>query len=193
MKKVLLVLLCLAFAAPTYAVTGVAFGLRGGLATNYDQPGFEADKDYMTQAGLIVKWTSVPYVDVIFTGDYAWKKESFSYIGLPLEMKWHDFQFSASAVYPFEVPVVSPYAGAGLGTHSLGYDYSTGGSWVLSDYGIESSGSETRLGYHLVGGFDVGIPTFPLTFNAEIRMHWIDTPGDAIQYNSFVAGLTFGL
>jgi len=196
MKKLLLVLLCLAFAAPTYALTGISIGVKGGMVTNYDQPGFAVpgeDTEGMNLAGLQVKFTKLPLVDLIVSGEYAWKKDEYSGFGESLELTRSDILFSASAVYPVTLPVVKPYLGGGLATHTLGYDYLAVGGWALETYGVDVPENETRMGYHLMGGFDVGLPTFPLTFNAEFRLNWISTPDEMAKYNSFTAGLSFNL
>ncbi len=196
MKKLLLALLLLSMALPAQALTGLSVGVRGGLVTSYDQPGLAIpgnETDQMTLGGLNLKFSRLPMVDIIVTGEYAWKTDSYSGFGQNIELTQRDLLFSASVVYPLKLQLVSPYAGAGLATHSLGYEYVEPVSWTLSTYGIEIPGNATKLGYHLVGGFDLKFPAFPLTFNAEFRMNWINTDNENTTYNSFVAGLNFNL
>jgi opacity protein-like surface antigen len=196
MKKLLLLLICVLFAAPTFALTGVSFGIKGGLVTNYDQPGFAIpgeETDNMTLAGLQMRVNTLPMLDVILTGEYAWKNDSYQIMGQGFDLNRHDWLFTASAVYPIPFQIVSPYLGAGLGTHSLGYDVTMPSSWTLEDYDIWIPVSETRFGYHLMTGVVFKVPTFPLNFNAEFRLNWVDTPGDVTKYNSFTAGLSFAL
>jgi len=196
MKKLLVALICVLFAAPAFALTGVSFGLKGGLVTNYDQPTFSIpgqDAEAMPLGGLQVRVSSIPVVDVILTGEYAWKKESYSVMGYGFDVKRHDLLFSASAVYPIPMQIISPYFGGGFGTHNLGYDLATPASWALDDYEITVPGDETKLGYHLMTGVEFKFPAFPLNFNAEFRLNWIDTEGDMTKYNAFTAGVSFTL
>jgi opacity protein-like surface antigen len=196
MKKVLLILFCVLFAAPVYALTGISFGVRGGLVAGYDQPGLEIpgyDTDQMTLGGLHVRVSTLPMFDLIVAGEYAWKNEKYSGFGEEFELKRHDLLFAASAVYPIKFSVVSPYLGGGLGTHSLGYDYVEPPGWSLADYGIDVPDNTTKMGYHLMAGADVKVPAFPLFFNAEYRINWISTPDDVTKYHSIIAGLNFSL
>nr|MBN2276868.1 outer membrane beta-barrel protein [candidate division Zixibacteria bacterium] len=196
MKRLILTLIILALAAPGYALTGISIGVKGGMVSNYEQPGFAVpgeDTDAMNLAGLQLKFTKLPMIDLIVSGEYAWKKETYSGFGQSFELTRSDLQFSASAIYPFSLPVVTPYLGAGVATHSLGYDYVEPVGWALDTYDIEVPGNETRMGYHLMGGFDVGLPAFPLTLNAEYRLNWVSTPDEVTKYNSITAGLSFSL
>ena len=196
MKKLFIVMLCLAFAAPSFALTGVSFGIKGGLLTDYDQPSLTApseDNNNMALGGLTVKFNSLPMVNVIVSGEYAWKTYSYTAIDGNFDLKARDLLFSASAVYPFELPFATPYVGGGLATHSLGYDVSIPDSWTLSEEDLGVPGTETRMGYHLMAGFDVGLPTIPLKLNAEYRLNWVDMPAETAKVNSFSIGLLFSL
>jgi len=196
MKKILLTSILVLMAMPAFALTGVSFGLRGGLVTNFDQPGFATpgyETDQMPIGGLHVRVSTLPMFDLIVTGEYAWKKNSYDWSGQDLEITHRDLLFSASVVYPMKLKPFSPYAGAGMATHSLGYDYVEPAGWSLSTYGVEVPGNTTKMGYHLIGGVDLKVPTFPLSFSAEFRMNWINTEDEATKYNSFVAGLNFSL
>ncbi len=196
MKRLLLTLFLVILAMPAFALTGVSIGLRGGLVTNFDQPGFATpgyESNQMPIGGLHVRVSTLPMFDLIVTGEYAWKKNSYSWSGESLEISQRDLLFSASVVYPIKLKPISPYAGVGMATHSLGYDFAVPSGWSLSTYGVEVPGNTTRLGYHLVGGVDLKVPMFPLSFSAEFRMNWINTPDEVTKYDSIVAGLNFSL
>ena len=196
MKKLLVVMFLLAFAAPSFALTGVSFGVKGGLLTDYDQPSFSApseDNVNMALGGLTVKFTSLPMVNVIVSGEYAWKTNSFTSYDETIDLKTHDLLFSASAVYPFQLPFATPYLGGGLATHNIGFDVDYPASWALADEADAFSVSDTRMGYHLMAGFDVGLPTLPLKLNAEYRLNWIDMEVETAKINSFSLGLLFSL
>ena len=196
MKKLLMLTICLLFAVPSFAITGISLGVKGGLVTDYNQPGFSVpnqETDNMALAGLQVRLSSLPIVDLIVTGEYAWKNESYSVLGQDFELKRHDFLFSASAIYPVKLPAVSPYLGGGVATHSLGYDYAVPALWSLEDYDIEVPGNETKMGYHIMGGVDFKLPVFPVSANAEFRINWVNTPQEVTKYNSITIGLSYSL
>jgi opacity protein-like surface antigen len=196
MKKLLLISFLVFLAMPAFALTGVSFGLRGGLVTNFDQPTFATpgyESSAMPIGGLHVRISTLPMFDLIVTGEYAWKKNSYSWSGEELAISQRDLLFSASVVYPIKLKPISPYAGVGIARHSLGYDYTEPSGWSLSTYGVEVPENTTKTGYHLLGGVDLKVPMFPLSFSAEFRMNWINTPEETTKYNSFVAGLNFSL
>ncbi len=196
MKKLLIVMFCLAFAAPSFALTGVSFGVKGGLLTNYDQPSLSTpseDNSNMALGGLQVRFSSIPMFDVIVSGEYAWRSDSYSILGETVDFKTRDLLFSASAVYPFELPFATPYFGAGLATHNVGFDVDYPATWALADEAESISTTETRMGYHLMTGFEIGLPAFPLKLNAEYRLNWIDMPYETAKVNTFTAGLVFSL
>ncbi|MCX6829504.1 MAG: outer membrane beta-barrel protein [candidate division Zixibacteria bacterium] len=196
MKRVILAFLCLMFAAPTFALTGLSFGVKGGFVSNYEQPGlavgdFSAEK--MNLAGAQVKISTLPIINFIVSGNYAWKNNKYDFGGQTFELQMHDLYFDASAVYPIKFQFVSPYFGGGVGSHNLSFDYVKPLSLSLADNDITVPGSVSRLGYHLVGGINIGLPAFPFGISAEYRMNWIDTPGSVTKYNSFTFGLDFKL
>lgn len=194
MRKVIVIVLSCLFATPAFAVTGISFGIKGGLVTSYEQPGFvlpENDPDQMTLAGVQVRVSTLPMVDFILTGEYAWKTEQYTVLTQPFELKRRDLLFTASVIYPLKLTPISPYLGGGIGSHSLGYDYVEPLSWSLDANGFGIPENTTRTGYHLIGGLDLKIPAFPFSINAEFRMNWINTPGELTKYNSLAAGLNF--
>lgn len=196
MKRMLIISFLLLLTAPVHAVSGISFGVKGGMALNYDQAGlsigdFSAKK--MNLAGAQVRITTIPMIDLILSGDYAWKNNSYNFAGQNFDLKMHDLSFNATLVHPFKFPAVSPYVGGGIGSHHLSFDYVSPLSMSLSENGITIPGTETRTGYHLVGGVNIGIPAFPLGFGVEYRLNWIDTPGSVTKYNSLTFGINFSL
>lgn len=196
MKRLLMLLVLLCFAAPSFALTGISLGIRGGMVTNYDQealalPG--ADLEEMNLVGGQLKISTLPLFDVLLAGEYAWKNQSQVYGGDVFELKRHDWVFSATALYPIKLQVISPFLGGGLSSHSLGYDYTRPLSLSLEDNNISVPEADNRLGYHLVGGAEIAPPAFPLTFTAEYRLNWIDTPVEVTKYNSITVSANFKL
>ncbi|MCX6825959.1 MAG: hypothetical protein NTV06_01635 [candidate division Zixibacteria bacterium] len=48
MKKLIYVVICFLLAAPSFALTGISGGVKGGLINGYDQPGLEIS-NYKTE------------------------------------------------------------------------------------------------------------------------------------------------
>lgn len=196
MRKLLIILAVTLMATPAFAITGLSIGVRGGWVNNYDQAGLslgDYKADQMNLFGAQIRFSSLPMVNLILFGDYAWKKNEYDFGGQTFEFKMQDFSFGASLVYPIKLKVVSPYFGGGISSHNLSYDYVKPLSLSLDDEGINIPGSMTRLGYHLSGGVNITLPAFPIGFSAEYRWNWIDTPGEVTDYTSLILGLNYNL
>ncbi len=196
MKKAAILLLCFIMTAPAYAITGLSFGVRGGMVSNYEQAGLTVgsfDTDKMNLVGAQLRISTFPVVNLIISGDYAWKNKQYDFGGQSFELKMHDISYGASLVYPFKFQFISPYVGGGIGNHHLSFDFIRPLTLSLEDNGITVPGSISRIGYHVMGGVNIGLPAFPFDISAEYRLNWIDTPGDVTKYNSFAMGLNFNL
>lgn len=196
MKSILVILLVVLLTAPAFALSGISVGVKGGIVRNYEQTGlslggFSANK--MNLAGGQVRIKTFPMIDVILSGDYAWKTNNYDFYGQNFGLKTKDLSFNATLVHSFSLPLVSPYLGAGIGSHHLSFEAIYPSSLSLSENGITVPGSETRTGYHLVGGVSVGIPTYPISLSAEYRLNWIDTPGEMTKFNSLTFGVNLSL
>ncbi len=196
MKRIMIILLAVLVAVPAFGFSGISLGVKGGVVRNYEQAGltvgdFNANK--MNLAGAQVRITTIPMIDLILSGDYAWKKNSYSFAGQNFDLKMRDMSFNATLVHAFKIPIISPYVGAGIGSHHLSFDYINPYDLSLSGNGITVPGTETRTGYHLVGGVTLGIPAYPIGFGIEYRLNWIDTPGEMTKYHSLTFGINLNL
>jgi hypothetical protein len=171
----LLLLACVAFLIPSLAYGGVGFGLKGGIqkATASDD-----NSENMTLFGADVRLTSLPMVEVIVAGDYSWKK--YSGDGFVPDMKFSIFSVTGSAVMPFKTPMVTPYAGGGLGYYN-----------IKSEIG-DLSGTDNKTGFHIVAGFRAGTPAMPFKLFAEYRHHWVSLDGGTGKYYTLAGGVIFG-
>jgi opacity protein-like surface antigen len=196
MKRIVATLLCLFLAAPAFALTGISFGVKGGVVSNYEQAGLalgDFDLDQMNLGGVQLKISSLPVFNLVLWGDYAWKNKNYDFYGQDFQMKIHDLSFGASLVYPVKFQMVTPYLGGGVGSHHFSFDYIKPLALSLDENGITVPESVNRIGYHLVAGISIDPPAFPFGISAEYRMNWIDTPGEVTTYNSITAGLNFRL
>ncbi len=198
MKKSIVVLgLLLLLASPTYAITGVGVGVRGGLVSDYKNPGldnsvFSLDLKQMPMVGGHVVIGFIPIIKLEGSAEVAWKKKSFDIGGITGDLTLKDFSLNATAKYEFGLPVLRPYIGAGLGWHWLSYSFS------MSSVGtIEVPVDENRLGYHGLVGLALKLPGLPLEFFAEGRYTHILTKQEkfdtkASHYTTILGGVTLG-
>jgi opacity protein-like surface antigen len=198
MKKVLILLGLLAvLSSPVYAVTGVGIGVRGGLVSKYSNPGldnsmFSLDLKQMPMFGGHVVLGFIPFIELEGSAEVGWKKKSFDISGTTGDLTLKDFSLNATAKYKFNLPLIKPYVGAGLGWHWLTYSLS------LSSGGtIEVPVDENRLGYHGLVGVALKLPALPLEFFAEGRYTHIMTKQEkfdtkASHYTTILGGVTLG-
>jgi len=192
MKKVLLILMCLLFTAPAYAIIGISVGAKGGVASSVDLTaisnisGLELDK--MNIAGLQFKFGALPKIDLIFTADYYWKTKKFELSGgEAAEFSVSNLALTASAVYTIKMRIISPYVGAGIASHSLAF--SVKGPWKIGSVPVDA----TEFGYHLIGGVNFSLPLIPLSFTGEARYNWIKTEHEKSDFISLTLGANMGV
>ena len=198
MKKVLILLgVLVILSSPVYAVTGVGIGVRGGLVSNYTNPGldnsmFSLDLKQMPMFGGHVVLGFIPVIELEGSAEVAWKKKSFDIAGTTGDLTLKDFSLNATAKYKFPFPVIKPYIGAGLGWHWLTYSFSLGSAGT-----VEVPVDENRLGYHGLVGVALKLPALPLEFFAEGRYTHIMTKQEkfdtkASHYTTILGGVTLG-
>lgn len=189
MKKTALLFMMLIMATSSYALTGISIGAKAGKAMKTDLGPVEglADIDNMTLIGAQIKIATLPLVDIIGTAEYAWGDAGLT--GLAGKLKVHDLSLTVSVVYPFNVPVLKPYAGIGIGTHSVNYTVEISGAPL----GVPIPGDASHLGYHLIGGTDLEFAVLPFSFTVEARMNWVDTERELTRYFQITGGINFGL
>ena len=196
----LCVLLFAVLSGQAWGLTGLGFGVRGGMIQNYKNDNLdliptESDdwlKD-MPVVGVHVKVGTLPVIDLEGSVEYAWKKKTITVIN-PLggdpgeaEFSLSDLSLNATAKYMFSVPALKPYLGAGLGLHRLVYGISH------QDFSIAIPEDQNKLGIHVVGGLLLSLPASPVEFFAEARFTSIQTEGEATRYTTILGGLTFNL
>ncbi len=197
---ILTVLSILFIAGNSFAITGLGFGVRGGLVAGLDTGGIEeivresnpdaTVDDNMTMIGGHVKIGTLPVLDFEVAAEYAWKKMDL-YEGYKLKIS--DFSITATAIYNVKLvpaPMVTPYVGAGLGTHKLVYSIDKEEGFQ-DDIPLDEDA--TKMGYHGLLGVKIHPPMFPLEFFAQYRYTYISTDEEATKYSTILAGATFNL
>jgi hypothetical protein len=189
MKKSLFLLIIFSVATTSYALTGISAGVKGGQAMKTDLGPVEglADIDNMTLLGAQLKIATLPMVDFIGTIEYAWADAELT--GIPGKLKVHDLGLTVSVVYPFNMPVLNPYAGIGIGTHRVSYSVELSGVPL----GVPLPADAGHLGYHLIGGADLELPALPFGLMVEARINWVETDRELTRYFQITGGVNFGL
>ena len=184
----------LAFGVTSHAITGLGFGIRGGMVaglqnSNLDDfiktinPDSELSNN-MTMIGGHLKIGTLPVIDFELALEYAWKKKE---IASGIDFSISDLGVIGSAKYNLDFPLIKPYVGAGLGLHKLVYKLDGyGGTLVIPE-------KESKLGYHALAGVSIRPPLSPVEFFAEGRYTYITTEGKSTRYSTIYAGGTFNL
>jgi len=185
----------LLFCNQAWGVTGLGFGVRGGMISNYKNDNLDIiptqDKDWLKEMplfGVHLKIGTLRVVHFEASIEYAWKETEIVLNDFTkTEFSINDLSINATAKYIFAVPVLKPYAGAGLGVHRLVYGISIGEEF------IPIPEDQNKIGFHVVGGLLLSFPASPVEFFAEARYTTIQTAGEATRYSTILGGLTFNL
>lgn len=178
------------------AVTGIEIGIRTGIINNYNQPNLSLatyDMDRLNMLGGQIYFSQLPVIDLILTGEYSWRTRTYEIAGESMEFKLRDFAVTASVVYPFKVPLITPYIGAGIGTYSLSYEYLVPVSLSLDDNGVFIPETSTYFGYHGLVGAKLNLPAFPIGVFLEGRLSRVNAPSDDISFNTWAGGIFLAL
>lgn len=183
-------------------ITGLGFGLRGGVIPSLDDPNTGESIDNLPFIGAHLKIGTLPIID--FEADVSYAKKSYKPTikvivgGITVEKKvetdYHDLSLNASAKYglPLSLVVVKPYIGAGIGVHLLGSTLDILEGQDIRDGEIKADFSSTKNSFHLLAGLKFHIPMIPFDIFAEGRYTVIQTDPKT-KYNSIYAGLTLNL
>ncbi len=189
-------LILLVATAPVMATGGVDFGIKGGLISHYRQPGLNVagyDLEQMNLFGGQFYISAFPKFDLIAGVDYGWRSQTYAIAGQGFEFKMRDFAVTASAVYPVKLSAARLYIGAGLGSHSISYEYVRPLTLSLADNGVTIPEATTYVGYHGLIGAKVAMPRMPLGVFLEGKYTEVSTPGDNIRFASFSGGIFVSL
>ena len=189
------VFLFMFFCNQAWGLTGLGFGVRGGMIRDYKNDNLNLiptqDQNWLKEMPLVgvhLKIGTLRVVHLEASVEYAWKETEIVLGNLTkTEFSINDLSINATAKYIFAVPVLKPYAGAGLGMHRLVYGISN------EDYSVFVPEDQNKLGFHVVGGLLLSLPASPVEFFAEARYTSIQTKDEATRYTTILGGLTFNL
>jgi hypothetical protein len=190
------VFLLLAFIS-AHAETGIDIGIKGGIISSFEQPGLSLSSynlDNLNMIGGQMHIATLPVVDLIVALDYSWRDEVYEIAGENLQFEARDFVVSASVVYPVSgLPVVRPYIGGGIASHALTYNYLRPVTLSLEDNDVTIPAASTEFGLHGLIGAKLAPAAEPFGVFLEARFNRVNTPGDAVTYNTWSAGIFYSL
>ncbi len=195
MRKIIpliLGLVLLALTSSSQALTGLGFGIRGGLVQNYDNPALDVngvDLSRMQMIGGHLKIGTLRIIDLELAVEYAWKekKNALAPVVPGVDLTLSDLSLNGTGKYKFNVPVLNPYLGLGIGWHKLIYKWSGAlGSGAVPD-------DESTWSWQPVGGVALKFPAFPFEVFLEGRYTSIQTKGKNTNFTTILGGLTFNL
>jgi hypothetical protein len=198
MRKILFLFpffISLLFCSPTWGITGLGIGIKGGVIQNYKNDNLDSiptlGQDWlkeMPMVGVHLKIGTLRIVHLEASVEYAWKEKEIVLENLTrTDFSISDLSLNGTAKYMFSFPVLKPYLGAGVGIHRLVYGISN------EAYSVYVPEDQNRIGFHGVGGFVLSFPAFPLELLAEARYTSVRTENKSTRYTTFLAGLTFNL
>jgi len=187
-------ILLFALVNSSFAITGLGFGIRGGIVAGLENDRLDdfikgidsssALSKNMTMIGGHLKIGTLPIIDFELALEYAWKKKE---ITPEVDFTISDLGVIGSAKYHLGLPVIKPYVGAGLGLHRMVYS--------VKGYDVQAAipERENKLGYHGLVGVRISPPMSPVEFFVEGRYTYITTENKSTKYSAIYAGGTFNL
>ena len=208
MRRLLVVLLCLAAFSPAVFASGlVGFGVQAtGANVNFPDPLKEVyGQGFGGGAHLDINF--IPFVGIRVVGDYiSFSPDNNKYRALFVKLAAGDgftsipadwgldggrvgiLSFSANAKFGLPTPVLSPYLTAGVGSASLSVSdlkVTFQGGAVGNVPGVKS---ETKFSANAGGGVELN---FGVSLYLEAKYTWIFTEGSTDTYIPVSLGITF--
>lgn len=196
-KLLVIVIVALIYPMANAGVTGIGFGIHGGIVSGYnnetlensvkdaysDITDFSLSKN-MADLGFDINIGTLRVIDIEGSFDYGWKKQK---VYQDISLTYSMLSATAGLKKSLLIGPISPFVGAGAGLYRSAYSIGNGSVIVvLPD-------NETKTGYYVKGGLGLNIPMFPLKPFAEFKYNQVQTSGKATKYYQILAGLTFEL
>ena len=199
MKKILVVLSILFFCGSVGAVngaygSGVEIGVKGGFIPDYNQPRLNlgnAEFENLNLVGGQFYISKLPVIDMIISADYGWNKDAVPVADENFDLRFRDLTVAVSLVYPIDLSFLRFYAGAGLGSHTLAFEYVRPEGLSLSANGIEIPETSTYFGYQAIAGLRTNAKAGSFGLFAEVKFDRVNIPGDDIEYKTVSGGIFF--
>jgi opacity protein-like surface antigen len=177
-------------------VSGLGFGIHGGVISGYDNQVLKDSilsqfasfdmSEKMTDIGVHLNIGTFRVVEFDLNIDYAWKKQE---ITSGIDLRFSDFSITASIRKSIALGALKPYIGVGVGQHWMVYSIEFGDQII----GVVLPEDESKVGYHFKAGINLDFPLFPLTPYGEWKYNIIQTAGESTKYTALLVGITLDL
>jgi opacity protein-like surface antigen len=177
-------------------VSGLGFGIHGGVISGYDNQVLKDSilsqfasfdmSEKMTDIGAHLNIGTFRVVEFDLNIDYAWKKQE---ITSGIDLRFSDFSITASIRKSIALGALKPYIGVGVGQHWMVYSIEFGDQII----GVVLPEDESKVGYHFKAGINLDFPLFPLTPYGEWKYNIIQTAGESTKYTALLVGITLDL
>lgn len=194
---VLMILIGLISVQAAECQTRFAIGVRGGVVADYDNPEFnlpdKLDIDQLTMVGGHVQFARFPIFTLEFAVESRTRSEEMTVLGSKISAEVRDLMIAANLKYKFKVPVVTPYIGGGIASHSLDYEYRAAIAWTNPGNVISVPDNGSRFGVHGIAGVGLGFTSSPIEFFVEGRIGRIEGDDESSKYKAVYGGVTLRL
>ncbi len=186
---VFLSLVALSASEPVYALTGFGFGAKIGQVTEYDNPEIKVANltfDDFVFFGVFAKFGH-EFVDLEVGIERFDDTREIELFGEPVEAETRDWITHATVKFVFAFPVLRPFVGAGVASHSVSYEYS-GPLGQFNDLTISIPADKTHFGYHLAAGVKLDTRFIPVDLFVEGKFQKIQSNPDT-DFTTLSAGI----
>lgn len=180
-------------AAPASAVTGFGFGAKLGQVTDYDNPAIKISNlkfDDFNFFGVFAKFGRSNFDLEVGFERFA-DQEELSLFGEEVEAETKDWIVHATGKFVFAFPLLRPFVGAGVASHSVSYRYS-GPLGEFEDVTISIPADRTHFGYHLVAGVKLDTRVLPVDLFVEGKFQRVNSNPDT-DFTTISAGISIDL
>lgn len=179
-----------AMAAPASAVTGFGFGAKLGQVTEYDNPEIKISNlkfDDFKFFGVFAKFGRSAF-DLEVGFERFDDLEKLELFGEEVEAETKDWIVHTTGKFVFAFPLLKPFVGAGVASHSVSYRYS-GPLGEYEDVTISIPADKTHFGYHLVAGVKLDIRALPVDLFVEGKFQKVNSNPDT-DFTTLSAGIS---
>lgn len=196
MRNILCGLLSFFLIGIVQAGSGVELGFKFGQVADYNQPGLKlANEDIknLDYFGGQFYVTKLPVVDMIVSADYCWQTQTINISDEKFDFRMRDMAIGLSIVLPVEISSLRLYAGGGVASHTLAFEYTRPTTLSLAANGVIIPETSTYFGYQLIAGIRTAPVMGSVGVFAEGRYDRSNAPGGEIEYKSISAGIFLAL
>jgi hypothetical protein len=179
------------------ALTGLGFGVRAGVVSQYDNPeivvedAIRATADNMSMVGVHIRLSRLSIFTLEFVADRSWWNEKYELRESRLSAEVEDIMLAINLKYVIRTPLLRPYLGGGMARHQIIYNF--GPAPIVEDIGLVIPDDGARWGVHAIIGVTLQSKTSPIEPFIEGRLGTISDENGSTEYSAIYGGITFKL